>query len=133
MRFVLLLLLFMCVCLLVRSFWLFCLHLAVVLVILFGRQTLIICSLFVLFFVSSDFSFKFFLFRFAKPQLADNTNDITSKLDKRVFDLVSLIFDIKNMQSTLAELEIDLEKMPLGKLSKKTIEQGFSVRGLIAC
>jgi poly [ADP-ribose] polymerase len=50
---------------------------------------------------------------------------VKSTLATPVFDLVSLIFDIKNMQTTMAELEIDLEKMPLGKLSKKTIQQGF--------
>lgn len=56
---------------------------------------------------------------------------MASKLDKRVYDLVSMIFDVKNMKSTLMELEFDLEKMPLGKLSKDTINEGFSVRGLL--
>jgi hypothetical protein len=39
-------------------------------------------------------------------------------------DLVGLIFDIKAMQDTLLELEIDVNKMPLGKLSKRNIQQG---------
>jgi len=43
---------------------------------------------------------------------------------------VGLIFDIKAMQDTLLELEIDVNKMPLGKLSKRNIQQG--VRSPIA-
>ena len=37
---------------------------------------------------------------------------------------MGLIFDIKAMQDTLLELEIDVNKMPLGKLSKRNIQQG---------
>jgi len=40
---------------------------------------------------------------------------------------VSLIFDIKAMENTLLELEVDIRKMPLGKLSKRNIRQGYEV------
>ena len=35
----------------------------------------------------------------------------TSKLDKRIQDVMKIFFDIKQMQNLLLELEIDLEKM----------------------
>jgi len=50
-----------------------------------------------------------------------------SKLDKRVQDVVSMIFDIKAMEHTLVELEFDVKKMPLGKLSKKTVKDGYAI------
>jgi predicted DNA-binding WGR domain protein len=48
------------------------------------------------------------------------------KLSRGVQDFVSLIFDMKLMTEALKELEIDTEKMPLGKLSKATIAKGFA-------
>ncbi|KAL6078683.1 Poly [ADP-ribose] polymerase 1 [Balamuthia mandrillaris] len=50
-----------------------------------------------------------------------------SKLDPRVQQLVCSIFDIEVMKHTLVELEIDIKKMPLGKLSKKHIQRGYEV------
>ncbi|CAH2107562.1 unnamed protein product [Euphydryas editha] len=41
--------------------------------------------------------------------------------------LVQRIFDIDSMKKTLLEFELDTEKMPLGKLSKKQIKAGYSV------
>ena len=38
-----------------------------------------------------------------------------------------MIFDIEQMKRTLIEFEIDTEKMPLGKLSRKQIETGYSI------
>jgi poly [ADP-ribose] polymerase 1 len=52
-------------------------------------------------------------------------SDYKGKLDQRVIDVISLFFDTKEMTKTLAEMEIDTKKMPLGKLSKKTIAEGF--------
>jgi len=57
----------------------------------------------------------------------DRTTDFKSKLDPQVQGLVQLIFDIKIMEQSLAEMEIDLKKMPLGNLSKKHIESGYEV------
>eukprot|EP01101_Sappina_pedata_P011422 TRINITY_DN7693_c0_g1_i1.p1 TRINITY_DN7693_c0_g1~~TRINITY_DN7693_c0_g1_i1.p1 ORF type:complete len:935 (+),score=412.42 TRINITY_DN7693_c0_g1_i1:139-2805(+) len=55
-----------------------------------------------------------------------------SKLDRRVQDLVTMIFDIKMMEKSLMEMEIDLKKMPLGKLSKKHIQSGYQVLNKIS-
>jgi len=44
-----------------------------------------------------------------------------------VQEVVKLIFDVKLMKKVMLEFELDLEKMPLGKLSKKQIQQAYSV------
>eukprot|EP01128_Nolandella_sp_AFSM9_P004824 TRINITY_DN2246_c0_g1_i2.p1 TRINITY_DN2246_c0_g1~~TRINITY_DN2246_c0_g1_i2.p1 ORF type:complete len:909 (+),score=271.63 TRINITY_DN2246_c0_g1_i2:126-2852(+) len=62
-----------------------------------------------------------------KLKAAQKTKDTKSKLDKRVQDLVSLIFDIEVMEESLKEMEIDLDKMPLGQLSQKQINAGYAV------
>ncbi|XP_053378443.1 poly [ADP-ribose] polymerase 1-like [Mercenaria mercenaria] len=51
----------------------------------------------------------------------------TSKLPKSVQDLVCMIFDVESMKKAMLEFEIDLKKMPLGKLSKKQIQSAYSV------
>ncbi|KAG8183478.1 hypothetical protein JTE90_001045 [Oedothorax gibbosus] len=50
-----------------------------------------------------------------------------SKLSKPVQELICLIFDIEAMKKAMVEFEIDLKKMPLGKLSKKQIEMAYKV------
>eukprot|EP01124_Arcella_intermedia_P000047 TRINITY_DN10024_c0_g1_i1.p1 TRINITY_DN10024_c0_g1~~TRINITY_DN10024_c0_g1_i1.p1 ORF type:complete len:933 (-),score=279.47 TRINITY_DN10024_c0_g1_i1:19-2601(-) len=54
-------------------------------------------------------------------------DDKASKLDKRVQNLVSLIFNLDLMEESLIAMEIDLKKMPLGKLSKQHIQKGYTV------
>lgn len=56
----------------------------------------------------------------------DPNAEYHGSLDPRVRDFVKLLFDMKEMQKTLASMEIDTDKMPLGKLSSNTIEQGLS-------
>ncbi|XP_072171566.1 poly [ADP-ribose] polymerase 1-like [Diadema setosum] len=51
----------------------------------------------------------------------------TSKLPAEIQDLLKMIFDLDALKKTMLEFEIDLEKMPLGKLSKKQIEEAYSV------
>ena len=51
----------------------------------------------------------------------------TSKLDKAIQKLVTMIFDIESMKKAMIEFEIDLTKMPLGKLSRKQIESAFTI------
>ena len=46
-----------------------------------------------------------------------------SKLKPQVQDLMKLIFDTQAMERTMAELEIDTQKMPLGRLSKAELEK----------
>ncbi|KAL3275884.1 hypothetical protein HHI36_020621 [Cryptolaemus montrouzieri] len=53
--------------------------------------------------------------------------DAPTKLDKPVADLMRMIFDVKQMKQTMLELELDTEKMPLGKLSKKQILSAYQI------
>lgn len=46
-------------------------------------------------------------------------------LDRPTQNLVALLFDVKAMTAALKEMEIDTEKMPLGRLSKNTIMEGY--------
>ena len=41
--------------------------------------------------------------------------------------MVRLIFDVERMKQDLIEFEIDLKKMPLGKLSKSQIKAGYQI------
>ena len=61
----------------------------------------------------------------ASTQLLDS--EIKSDLDQPVQDLMRLIFNEANMKKVMAEFEIDMDKMPLGKLSKKQIQKAYSV------
>ncbi|XP_073951356.1 poly-(ADP-ribose) polymerase [Choristoneura fumiferana] len=58
---------------------------------------------------------------------ADLKTDVDCKLPMPVQKLVMQIFDINVMKKTLLEFELDTEKMPLGKLSKKQIKAGYQV------
>jgi hypothetical protein len=53
-------------------------------------------------------------------------------LDPRVRNLVSLIFDLNQFNQTMKQMEIDIDKMPLGKLSKKSLLEGFSTLNQIS-
>ena len=63
------------------------------------------------------------IFQFKKISASESK----SKLALPVKELISMIFDIESMKKALVEFEIDLTKMPLGKLSKKQIEQAYSI------
>lgn len=52
-----------------------------------------------------------------------------TSLPKPVVDIVQLIFDVQAMKQTLREMEIDLQKMPLGKLSANVISAAYKVLG----
>ena len=55
------------------------------------------------------------------------SSEVESRLPKAIVELMSLIFNDDYFSSTLADLEYDANKMPLGKLSKKTVLQGYEV------
>uniref|UniRef100_A0A7R8Z663 Poly [ADP-ribose] polymerase n=1 Tax=Timema douglasi TaxID=61478 RepID=A0A7R8Z663_TIMDO len=57
----------------------------------------------------------------------DSKSTVESKLAKPVQDLVQMLFDINTMKKVMIEFELDMEKMPLGKLSKRQIQQAFAV------
>ncbi len=50
-----------------------------------------------------------------------------SKLSNPVQKLMELIFDVKNFDASMLELDYDAKKMPLGKLSKKTLLKGYEM------
>jgi len=50
-----------------------------------------------------------------------------SKLNERVQQLIKFISDVESMKKTLIELNIDLKKMPLGKLSKVQIDKAQDI------
>ncbi|KAM8832738.1 poly [ADP-ribose] polymerase 1 [Spinachia spinachia] len=50
-----------------------------------------------------------------------------SKLAKPVQELIKMIFDVESMKKAMVEFEIDLQKMPLGKLSKRQIQSAYSL------
>ncbi|ODN00096.1 Poly [ADP-ribose] polymerase [Orchesella cincta] len=50
-----------------------------------------------------------------------------SRLPLPVQSLISLIFDVNIMKQTLMEFELDMEKMPLGKISRKQLLEAYSV------
>lgn len=50
-----------------------------------------------------------------------------SKLPKPVQDLIKIIFDVESMKKAMVEFEIDLQKMPLGKLSKRQIQNAYAL------
>ena len=53
--------------------------------------------------------------------------EAVSKLDPRVQKLVNLIFNMKLMSDVMLKRGFDTKKMPLGKLSKTTLEGGHKV------
>lgn len=54
-------------------------------------------------------------------------SDIKSNLEKPIQDLMRLIFNVENMRKVMLEFEIDMDKMPLGKISKKQIQKAYSI------
>eukprot|EP01127_Copromyxa_protea_P011414 TRINITY_DN2868_c0_g1_i1.p1 TRINITY_DN2868_c0_g1~~TRINITY_DN2868_c0_g1_i1.p1 ORF type:complete len:907 (-),score=279.95 TRINITY_DN2868_c0_g1_i1:69-2789(-) len=62
-----------------------------------------------------------------KKDDAEPVVDRKSTLDTRVQSLIELIFDVKVIEESLKEMEIDLKKMPLGNLSKRHIQTGYEV------
>jgi len=59
--------------------------------------------------------------------LAHSTIFNNSKLDPSLQNLITLIFDVDSMKRTLMEFHIDMDKMPLGKLSAHQIKSAYSV------
>eukprot|EP00696_Hemimastix_kukwesjijk_P019757 gnl/Hemi2/9123_TR3166_c0_g1_i1.p1 gnl/Hemi2/9123_TR3166_c0_g1~~gnl/Hemi2/9123_TR3166_c0_g1_i1.p1 ORF type:complete len:659 (-),score=334.21 gnl/Hemi2/9123_TR3166_c0_g1_i1:220-2196(-) len=50
-----------------------------------------------------------------------------SKLAPTLQTLMELLFDVKKMEETLIEFDIDIKKMPLGKLTKKQVKTGYEI------
>ncbi|VVC30258.1 BRCT domain,Poly(ADP-ribose) polymerase, regulatory domain,WGR domain,PADR1 domain,Poly(ADP-ribose) [Cinara cedri] len=56
----------------------------------------------------------------------DTVNSIPCKLSEPVQHLIRLLFDVESMKKVMYEFELDLEKMPLGKLSHKQLQRAYS-------
>ena len=59
--------------------------------------------------------------------LDEGDAEVKSALPPAVQNVVRMLFDVKAMQRTLLEMDIDLSRMPLGKLSKSHIQKGYDV------
>jgi poly [ADP-ribose] polymerase len=57
----------------------------------------------------------------------DGTVYAASKLDKPTQSLIRLLFDADMFKEALKSYDIDVKKMPLGKLSKSQIAKGFEI------
>jgi len=59
--------------------------------------------------------------------LDDTDKDSTdsSTLHPAIQSVVRMLFDVKQMQRVLLEMDIDMDKMPLGKLSRAHIQKGY--------
>lgn len=60
-------------------------------------------------------------------KLLTATAGTKSKLAKPVQELIKMVFDVESMKKAMVEFEIDLEKMPLGKLSKRQIQSAYTL------
>ena len=59
---------------------------------------------------------------------------VESKLDHRLLSLIELISNIKAMESAVVEMNYDVKKSPLGKLSKDQIKHGYeALRAIEEC
>jgi poly [ADP-ribose] polymerase len=63
----------------------------------------------------------------SEPAKPEDRETLDHGLDPRVAELIAKIFDVKAIEASLREMEIDLQKMPLGNLTKATVEQGYKV------
>lgn len=56
-----------------------------------------------------------------------SSSHVDSKLEASVQNLIKIIFDVDSMKKTMLEFHIDMEKMPLGKLSLKQLQSAYVV------
>ncbi|KHJ86030.1 Poly(ADP-ribose) polymerase catalytic domain protein, partial [Oesophagostomum dentatum] len=70
--------------------------------------------------VDTDFSIKE-----EKPSSVEPGS--LSKLHPAIKDLLLMIFDTEQMKTQMLQFQLDLDKMPLGKLSRKQITKAYSV------
>lgn len=61
-----------------------------------------------------------------------DSDRINSKLEVPVQDLIKLLFDVEAMKKAMVEFDLDMEKMPLGKLSQKQLAEAMKVLKQIA-
>lgn len=54
-------------------------------------------------------------------------SNVKSKLAQPVQNLIKLLFDVNEMKKMMLEFQLDMEKMPLGKLSQKQLKEAMGV------
>lgn len=59
------------------------------------------------------------------PNLEKTDVAVDSKLDVKIQDFLKLICDMKKMEETARGLSFDLDRSPLGKLTKAQIKAGY--------
>ncbi|EPS31474.1 hypothetical protein PDE_06429 [Penicillium oxalicum 114-2] len=62
-----------------------------------------------------------------KQEPGEDKPSVESKLEKPLQDLMAFIFNLQHINSALASMSYDANKLPLGKLSERTLKAGFSV------
>lgn len=62
-----------------------------------------------------------------KEETEDSKPEIESTLSKPLQDLMSFIFNPQHFIEAMASMSYDAKKLPLGKLSDRTLKNGFSV------
>ncbi|XP_035898019.1 poly [ADP-ribose] polymerase [Anopheles stephensi] len=67
-----------------------------------------------------------------KTKRLTEQSGIKSKLAPAVQELVRMLFDVDAMNRVMLEFELDMEKMPLGKLSKRQLQSAMKVLSEIA-
>lgn len=61
-------------------------------------------------------------------KLLESANlNIHSKLSTPVQELIKMIFNVETMKQALLAFEIDLTKMPLGKLSRNQLDKAYKI------
>jgi poly [ADP-ribose] polymerase len=63
--------------------------------------------------------------RRGSKQSVASSEGVKSELELPVQHLLSLIFNQQHFKEVMADMAYDLDKLPLGKLSKRTLEQGY--------
>ncbi|XP_018647027.1 poly [ADP-ribose] polymerase, putative [Schistosoma mansoni] len=63
----------------------------------------------------------------SKTNEIQTISNIPCKLHPALQSLLKFICDVKSMEKTMAEFELDLRKMPLGKLSSNQIHEAYDV------
>lgn len=58
---------------------------------------------------------------------------IQTKLSEPVYQLMEMLFDIKQMENMMIGCDLDLKQMPLGKISKKQIHLAMTTLKEISC
>lgn len=56
-----------------------------------------------------------------------------SRLDPTTRELVELIFSEDMFKSAMADMDLDVKKMPLGALSKAQVQKGYDVLAELEC